>query len=274
MSLVVLQRLDIKQDIMINKIAIGTIYIEESAYHLGSFVNLVLISWNRKWNEHVFVKYDWPSPLANGCVFYFLLIVRTREAHQTYETGILLWSSSIWQPGNNRDILKSAMIESVHKTPTMRNVTYSTCCTVNVSMSSAYISTPAHIYKERSTEPLASNTGLYCPNIYLTTVYTTEGCDNTGWTHGNMDKKHGYNTWHWITPPMIHMYPVHFMPEIKYWLKTLITLVHHPQKVYERFWLPRIRPLRCDYFNKSQSENPCIKISQLSFVFFCLVLLV
>ena len=25
--------------------------------------------------------------------------------------------------------------------------------------------------------------------------------------------------------------------------------IHRPQKVYERFCLPRIRPLRCDYFN-------------------------
>ena len=32
--------------------------------------------------------------------------------------------------------------------------------------------------------------------------------------------------------------------------------IHRPQKVYERFCLPRIRPLRCDYFNKSLSENP------------------
>ena len=34
--------------------------------------------------------------------------------------------------------------------------------------------------------------------------------------------------------------------------------IHRPQKVYERFCLPRIRPLRCDYFNKSLSENPCM----------------
>ena len=31
--------------------------------------------------------------------------------------------------------------------------------------------------------------------------------------------------------------------------------IHRPQKVYERFCLPRIWPLRCDYFNKSLSEN-------------------
>ena len=34
--------------------------------------------------------------------------------------------------------------------------------------------------------------------------------------------------------------------------------VHRPKKVYERFCLPRIRPLRCDFFNKSLSENPCM----------------
>ena len=34
--------------------------------------------------------------------------------------------------------------------------------------------------------------------------------------------------------------------------------IHRPQKVYERFRLPPVRPLRCDYFNKSLSENPCM----------------
>ena len=34
--------------------------------------------------------------------------------------------------------------------------------------------------------------------------------------------------------------------------------VHRQQKVYERFCLPRIRPLRWDYFNTSLSENPCM----------------
>ena len=86
----------------------------------------------------------------------------------------------------------------------------------------------------------------------------------------NMDITHGIESHH----PWSICVQCFFMTEIKYWLKTLITLVHHPQKVYERFWLPRIRPLRCDYFNKSQSENPCIKISQLRFVLYCLVLLV
>ena len=33
--------------------------------------------------------------------------------------------------------------------------------------------------------------------------------------------------------------------------------VHRLQKVYERFCLRRIRPLWCDYFNRSLSENPC-----------------
>ena len=32
--------------------------------------------------------------------------------------------------------------------------------------------------------------------------------------------------------------------------------VHRPQKVYEQFGALRIRPLQCNYFNSSLSENP------------------
>ena len=41
--------------------------------------------------------------------------------------------------------------------------------------------------------------------------------------------------------------------------------IHHPQKVYEQFGLPQIRTLRCNYFNRSLSENPCISINQINF---------
>ena len=44
-----------------------------------------------------------------------------------------------------------------------------------------------------------------------------------------------------------------------------VTCKHHPQTVYERFCLPRIWSLRCDYVNGSLSKNPCMYISQISY---------
>ena len=54
---------------------------------------------------------------------------------------------------------------------------------------------------------------------------------------------------HWNMFPVVQMMawrPISDKPISK---PMLAWHIHRPQKVYERFCLPRIRPLRCDYFN-------------------------